>query len=513
MLELVARWILLLGLVALLGAATAGVAQFGGESGTDLVLGAAGWLSALAGLVLLAEAQRSNAGSSLAALLRTPVGHALLWRAVGLGAAGAALVVARLAPRIRRGALSTAALGAIVAIAAQVTNGHAAASSWPHAVTVSAQLAHFAVAGVWIGGLAALVLGVRGAASPAKAAAVRRFSMIAAVGLIVVLATGTLRAFSALQSWGELISTGYGRAVLAKIGLVALIAALGLRNRRRSVPEAAVDLRPLRRSSRAELTLAASALAVAALLGTLAPPVAGQPPGIRGLSVTGTDPATTVRVRLTTASDQPGPNRFVARVEDYDSGTPARGAHVQLRFTPLDDPGVAATSLQLSPTPDGSYVGSGANLAFDGRWGVSMLIERSSAAVEVPLELDLPGAPQQQSIELVPGQDPKYTNLDGNLAFVRISPHPERAGHSEVYVTCYTVTLGDEARIDQLVLIAAAGSGPTSQQPVRRLGPGTFVADVTLTPGTDTIAVVARMADGTRLRSTFDLRIPSSSGP
>jgi copper transport protein len=510
LLELLARWVLLVGLVALLGAATAGAARFGGERGTDLVMAAAGWLAAVIGLLLLAEAQRRNASSSFGALLRTPVGHALIWRAVALGAAGAALLLARQLPRIRRGALLAAMIAALAAIAVHVANGHADAGSWPHSLTVAAQFAHFAAAGVWIGGLGALLLGVRGAPSPAKTAAVRRFSTIAAVGLSVVVATGTVRAFSALHSWGDLTSTGYGRAVLAKIVLVAIIAVLGLRNRRRSVPAAAANLRPLRRTSAVELTVAAGALAVAALLGTLAPPVAGQQLGLRGLSVTGADLATTVRVRLTTVSDEPGPNRFVAHVQDYDTGAPVRDANVQLSFTPLDDPGVAATSLGLRSAGDGSYAGSGANLTFDGRWGVTVLIQRASGAVEVPLELDVPSPPEQESIERIPGEDPKYTNLDGNLAFVRISPHPERAGPSQLYVTLFTVALGDEARVNQLVLTAAAGNGPTQQQPVRRLGTGSFVADVTLASGSNTIVVVARLSDDTRIRSSFDLSIPAA---
>lgn len=511
LLEVVARWTLLVGLAVLLGVGVAGAARFGGEAGTDVVLGGSGWLFALIGLLLLGDAQRQSANSSVSALLHTPVGHALIWRGLALAVAGGALVIARRVPRGRRLAFFATALAALAAIIVHVANGHAGAGSWTHAITVTAQVAHFAAAGVWFGGLAALLLGLRGAPSPAKAAAVRRYAVIAAVSLFVVLTTGIVRAISALDSVGELVSTSYGRIVLLKLALVALIAVLGLRNRRVGVPAAAENLRPLLRVSSAELTLATGALVAAALLGTLAPPAAQKTTGLRGLTATGSDLATTVRVRLSAVSDQPGPNRFTVHIEDYDSGAAIRAAAVGLTFTPLDDPGVVPTTLPLSSGRNGDYIGAGAGLPFDGRWRVGVEIQRANQAFEVPLELNLPGAPQQQSIERIPGQDPKYTNLDGNLAFVRISPHPERAGPSEIRVTCYTANLGDVTPIDQLVVTAASRGGSAAQAPVRRLGAGSFMAIVNLAPGSNTIAVTARMSGGTRLHSNFDLKLPDGA--
>ncbi len=62
-------------------------------------------------LVLLAAAQRRTAGSSLGDLLDTPVGDALIWRAVGLAVTGVALFYAARRPEHRREALAVAALG------------------------------------------------------------------------------------------------------------------------------------------------------------------------------------------------------------------------------------------------------------------------------------------------------------------------------------------------------------------------------------------------------------------
>ncbi|HEV8337410.1 MAG TPA: copper resistance protein CopC [Candidatus Polarisedimenticolia bacterium] len=500
--ELLARWILIVGLVALLGAASASVARFGGRS--DLPLAAGGWLLALIGLVLLAEAQRRNAAAPFAKLLSTSVGRALIGRAIALGAAGCALLAARWVARFRRTAMAGAALSALAAVAVHVAAGHAAAGSWLPVVGVGAQWAHFSAAGIWLGGLAALLLGVRGAPSATKTVAVRRFSNIAAAGLFVVATTGVARTLGELASWRDLVATGYGRAVSAKIALIVLIAAFGALNRWRSVPAAATDLNLLRRSGSGELGLTAMALAAAAALGTLPPPARlAVPPG---LSVAGADFGTTVRVRLTAPSDQPGPNRFTVHVDDYDSQTPVRARRVSLRFTPLDDSGVESTSLALLPGPGDSYIGSGGNLSFDGRWRVTVLIERTGDSVEVPLDVETRIAPRSLSIDRLPGRAPTYMlELAGGL--VQISPEAEHAGRSKVTVTCFN-PLSEERSIEEMVITTAAGEGPARQHPVRRLGPGRFAAEIRLSPGRNRIAAIARASDGTRLRAVVDLDVP-----
>jgi hypothetical protein len=245
----------------------------------------------------------------------------------------------------------------------------------------------------------------------------------------------------------------------------------------------------------------------ALLLGTLAPPVSGQA-AAGGISVSGADFATTVRVRLTTASAQPGPNRFEVSVADYDTEEPVRGARVTLRFTPLDDPQVDPSSLALRPqrTP-GTYAASGANLAFDGRWHVTVLVQRGADAVEVPLLVDVENPPQFISVQRMPGRPPAYTADLPGAGSIRISPDPERAGPSNVTVRAFTV-FDTDADVDALVLTAAAADRPARQRPVRRRGRGRFVAPVRLAAGVNTIAVIARTADGTRLRSVFRLDVP-----
>lgn len=509
-LEVLARGVLALGLVLLLGSAAAAAGRFGGDGARDRALGAAGWALGVAGLVLLAAAQRRNAGASYAALLHTAVGRALLGRAAAILVAGGALLAAPSgdSPRRRR-AMAAAGLATLGAMAVHSAAGHAAAGGRlvAVAVAVGAQWVHFAAAGIWIGGLAALLAGLTGAPSAEKAQRVRRFSRIAAAGLLAVALTGAWRTFDGISSWRSLIATGYGRTVMAKAALFAAIAALGALNRWRSVPAAAASLGPLRRAGAGELALAAAALGAAALLGALPPPASGFT-AATPLEVAGADFGTTVRARLTAASDQPGPNRFVVRAVDYDSGVPVPARRLSLRFTALDDPGVVPTVLPLEPGPGGSWEASGANLAFDGRWRVTVAVERERDSVEVPLELETRTPPPLVSVERVPGRAPQYTVEVRNEGYLRFSLDPERAGPSQLYVTCFDA-VGDDRAIEQIVVTAAAGGGPVRAQPVRRLAPDRFVASVELRPGRNTIAAIAHTIDGTRLRAAVEIDIPA----
>ncbi|MGH9140698.1 MAG: copper resistance protein CopC, partial [Thermoanaerobaculia bacterium] len=213
--EILARFILIAGLVVLLGFAAARVARVADTTG--LAVGAWGWFLATLGLALLATAQRNSASASWAALVKTSVGHALIWRAVALGAAGLALLCVRLAPvRFRATATSVVALAALTSMAVHVSNGHAAAGGrWPPLAAVAVQWMHFAAVGLWVGGLGMLWLRIRGTPSAATSTAVRRFSVLAGVGLFLVAATGAVLTAGVVSSWSkswtELTSTGYGR--------------------------------------------------------------------------------------------------------------------------------------------------------------------------------------------------------------------------------------------------------------------------------------------------------------
>jgi len=214
-----------------------------------------------------------------------------------------------------------------------------------------------------------------------------------------------------------------------------------------------------------------------------------------------------VRVKLTTPSDQPGPNRFVVEVSDYDSETPLEPRRISLRFTPLDDPRVAPTTLELQRGTDRTFVGSGSNLAFDGRWRITALVEQGASSVEVPMEVETRIAPQFVSVFRLPGQPAAYTVQVQNAGHVKFVPNPERAGPTTVTITCYDV-LRDERPIEDMVVTVRQGDGPLRQQAVMRKSPSTFVSSFAFEPGSIRVTVIARAPDGTRLRAALNLDIP-----
>ena len=382
-LDMVARWLLLVGLVLVVGAAAAALARIGGSS--DVRLGAGGVALASAGLVLLAINQMKNAAIPVTQLLQSSVGRSLLARLAAVAIAAVALAAAGRRDLAQRPpAMAVALAASLAAIAIHVVSGHAAAAgTWVFA-TIASQWAHFAAAGLWIGGLAALLLGSRDAPSVERAEAVRRFSTLASILLVLVGVTGFMRTTGELRAWSELWSTSYGQAVLAKIAMTAGIAAFAAVNHWRSAVVAASDLRPLRRAGTAEVLLATAALAAAAVLGSLPPPAAGAG-SLEAFEISGADFGTTLRVRVTGVTDRAGPNRFVAMITDYDSGESVDIRRATLRFTALDDPGIGVGSLELTRRADGAFVGSGSSLAVAGRWRMTALIERQGDAVEVSL--------------------------------------------------------------------------------------------------------------------------------
>ena len=72
---------------------------------------------------------------------------------------------------------------------------------------VGVQWVHVVAVGIWIGGLAALLVAVRGLPSEAKAKAVRTFSTWAGLGIAAVAGTGFLRGLSEVQTIGALFGT------------------------------------------------------------------------------------------------------------------------------------------------------------------------------------------------------------------------------------------------------------------------------------------------------------------
>ena len=469
------------------------------------------WACAALGLVGFGAAQAADAGVGIARLLQSALGLALWGRALPILAAGIAIVGVQLSRPPRTPiALGIVGVSASAGMLAQVLAGHAGAGSgpwrWPN---VADQWVHFSAVGAWIGGLAALLVAVRGAPDEDKAKAARRFSTGAGIAIGVVAITGVLRAIDEVGSWGALFSTDFGRLVLVKAGLLVVLAALGAINRYRSVPAAPGTLRGLRRVGGAELATAGLVLAVTGVLTGLPPSTLAQggPAAPPPLVVSGSDFATSVRVRLEVAPGLPGPNQFIAHIADYDTGRSIAADRVTLRFTKPDRPDIGVSTLGLSRAAGGTYQGQGINLSLDGQWTIAAVIERGRESVEVPLALTARSLPQRIRTIEAPGQPTLYSiDLPGNRV-LDLYLDPGHPGLNEVHAT-YIAAAGGELPVPEPAqfTVARSGSAPTAL-PVRRLGPGHFVADAQLAPGDWELNVTATATDGQvlRVRLTFHI--------
>jgi copper transport protein len=270
----VARWLLYAGLIVLVGVAFIGVVAFRDPPRIDVTLAGWAWLVAALGTFAVIAVQWSDAGADLSTILASSIGLAAIERVVVIALTGVAVVAAiRARPERTRTALGLVGAGAAAAMLVDVLDGHAASGSLA-VLEVAAEWAHVLAVGVWMGGLAALLLGVRGLPSEDKARAVRRFSSAAGISIAVVAVTGFVRAVAEVGSLDALFTTDYGRLILIKTALFAVLAGLGAFNRFFSVPLAARALTRLRRVGRVEVAVGAVVVLAAAFL------VNGTPPAV-----------------------------------------------------------------------------------------------------------------------------------------------------------------------------------------------------------------------------------------
>jgi hypothetical protein len=445
-------------------------------------------------------------------------------RLVPLGIAGLAIVVLLARPATTRPALIFAALGAAGAMLADVLASHAAAGALP-ILGVAVQWLHILAVGAWLGGLGGLLFAVRGEAGDATARTARRFAYLATAGIATVGATGLLRAIAEVGTLDNLVSTDFGRLVIAKTALLGLLAMLGALNHFVNVPAAGRRLGGLRRAGSVELVVGATVLVLSASLVNLAPPVeagggngSAQPaspaPTAAPLVVAGNDFGTSVRLSLTVSPGTAGFNTFTARATDFDSGAPVPATSIMLRFSIPARSDIGESRLELVSAGDGSGVfkASGPNLSIGGTWSVTALVVNGLASVEVPLTVTtrcapVPAGPASSvSINAAPGLPTLYTAALTSGRTVQAYLDPGTAGANELHVTFFDQA-GTELPVQQVTeQIGPSGCALAPLTP-RQLEPGHFVADTTLPAGTYTVSIAGPAPNGDPLAARFDVSV------
>lgn len=285
---------------------------------------------------------------------------------------------------------------AVAALVLEAASGHAVDAAHPIPTVVSFTV-HMLAVGVWIFALIGALL-----SSENLRSSLAVFSPYAIGGAALVAGTGIANAYTQLGSISEVISSGYGKVLVAKSFAFAAMVALGLTHSRwRRASQAARIQVPVR----GELAMGAIAVVLAAVLvgspnspagagdehafSTGIDPVLGRLEGRPALSAAeATGPFVTA---LTMLPPSPGQVQFRAQVLGVQAGDAPRNArvigstHKGRRFV-----------TRLRPCGMGCFVGSG-SIPDRGRWDFELRIRTNRGEIRTGLQTPIP-APAASSL-------------------------------------------------------------------------------------------------------------------
>ena len=194
----------------------------------------------------------------------SPLGAAAIWRG-----AGELLVVALLIRGIV--GLSAGLIGALLIAVSYTFVGHSLGD--PRWLLASLLTLHLLAAAFWIGALLPLRHAV---GQPEGARLLHRFGNVASLTVALLVVVGLIFAWLMTGSFSNLLSTAYGKTLLAKLGVVSGLMALAALNKWRFVPALAsgtpAAVPHLRRSIQIEAIAVLLILLVTATLTSITTP-------------------------------------------------------------------------------------------------------------------------------------------------------------------------------------------------------------------------------------------------
>ena len=359
-----------------------------------VVAGVGFGLSIAAGATIVLEAAivtgvgvgGATKGGVLSAVLSTRFGHMRLAQVIGAEVIAIAAVWAATA----RGKALKWTIG-VLAVALAVTpglSGHAGQNGTP---AVIADAGHVLSASMWVGGLAAVTLGLL-LAGDRRVALGRvvfpRFSTAALISVGVLLLSGTIGAFQNVDSPGQLTSTAYGRLLLAKIAIALVLIGLGAVSRtavrRLRANDDGDAPRRLRNSVMIELGLMLTVLAVTSVF-------VAKPPAKAVANVSAARSATTaigdLQARLVIDPGRTGSN--LVHVYLSKGGTPVTVDEVTVNARPATgDQG--PFRLILRQADKGHYIAPPLQATVPGIWTFDVAVRRGDfdlkdATVRLPI--------------------------------------------------------------------------------------------------------------------------------
>jgi len=283
-------------------------------------------------------------------------------------------------PRRKLWTIPAALLGGLLLLTIPLT-GHAGAVQEWTAVAVAIDWVHLAATAIWIGGLvhfavAVIILRRSSSSSDVLSRLALRFSQVAKVCVIALLATGIYSAYLHLPSLLSFFSTDYGRVLLIKLAVIVPILIIAALNWKRVLP--ALSGRDNRNAAsqkwihrfkgllRTEAALGLLVLALVAVLTNLPP----------ATTVVAAGPATLIqqngsfKVGLKIDPNRVGRNQALVTLTDAQGQRISRAKRVMiyLRSREMD---MGLETVEARPSPDGNYQADVA-LSMGGRWLISV---------------------------------------------------------------------------------------------------------------------------------------------
>lgn len=256
-------------------------------------------------------------------------------------------------------------------------SGHTGADAAPGATGVLLRALHLLGAGLWAGGLVALmlvILGGRGSESTGRinvAGLLRAFSWQAAPAFTLLVVTGLVLSGTEVASVTALLSTPYGVVLVVKVALVSAVAVLALGHHRLasrpappSPPGHSKGGRRVVTSLAVETGCALVLLGFAAALGSTAPArgpqFAGAP--VRSGVTTQTAIVQDLVIRASLSPNLPGRNLLSAEVLNTRRPVPAPISKVSVELQ-RDIPGSTPTVVGTTRAEGARYDGGAVDLA------------------------------------------------------------------------------------------------------------------------------------------------------
>ena len=290
----------------------------------------------------------------------------------------------------------------------QALSSHASSVSGNRPLAVAIDALHLLAAGLWIGGLLALALVSwslirqgRDRVLPLVQATWRRFSVMAVIGVTLLVATGLYSAGMEVASPDALVTTFYGRALMVKLAIVAGVALIGGLNAILLHPALLHPLaralgreamwRPLSLRRQMRLISLEAMLGLLALLATAVVTASAAPRGLEYLVDPEQVPSALsqmvddMTVTLQVKPNQPGQNVLNIFAASRRRPGPAEIMRVIVRFTYKeqdlgliqgDAERVVDERYPFRYVEEGRYLLNGSYLSLAGPWSIDVVVRR-----------------------------------------------------------------------------------------------------------------------------------------